>query len=403
MTNGDVGFRGCRSIMMFVGMRSLLLLGALFLVILAMSGCSSGHASAFARNKKDGFRRGFDKGGGFGASANETKDPVEFYFPGYDTNGDGELDRSEWRRRGNFERLDADGSGTLNRSEFRAMYDKSEGEWRLSNPIRPSDTAEMEQDVGQDRIGAEVVGERTICGMTRRGVPGLYKCQRGDEIATQLGLFETGMGPVFPRGAICRGIDEIFAMDYTKMTGIGMHGGIDIPTDFGTPILAVAAGTVVGKFDPERNARGRTIVLRHRPEDTGSPFWVFTEYAHMDAMPRQDIGQRVRMGEILGPTGNSGMSKRNVRGTSMRRPAIHFAVYYSDSPRFTEIEGYIVPENGRWMDPNALYRRTPPYDSPSVKALPEIEKEIPVPVMYLDGSTEPANTRLIWPYACRRE
>jgi hypothetical protein len=38
-----------------------------------------------------------------------------------------------------------------------------------------------------------------------------------------------------------------------------------------------------------------------------------------------------------------------------------------------------------------------------MKALPDAEKSIPIPIMYLDGTTEPANTKLIWPYACRRD
>lgn len=343
---------------------------------------------------------GTGQGGGMGRNV---RDPVDFYFPDYDANQDGHLDKAEWKRRGNFERLDADKNGTIEPSEFRALYEDWGRKGAMANPIRPADTPTKDASLEKDRVAYKEADRRHVCGIVRTGVPGAFKCANGNEIATELGLFETGIGPVFPNGAFCHGIDEIFAMEYTAKTGKGMHGGIDLPTDFGTPILAVASGTIVAKFDPEINARGKTVVLRHSPADTGLPFWVFTEYAHLDAMPEQEVGQRVRMGEVLGPTGNSGISKKNRSGISRRRPGVHFAVYYSDSPRFIEVPNYIVPQNARWMDSTALYRKAPPYDSQSLKALPDAEKDIPVPVMYLDGTTEPAGTKLIWPYACKRD
>jgi hypothetical protein len=340
--------------------------------------------------------------GGFGGGG-QWSDPAAYYFPGYDTNGDGHLDKKEWHNRGNFERLDANKNGTIEVDELRALY----GDWgkkgKMTDPIRPQDPPVMDASIERDRIGIDEVDRATVCGLVQRGVKGVAKCLEAADMSEQIGLIETGVGPAFPKTAFCHGIDETFALDYADKTGKGKHGGIDLPTDFGTPMLAVAAGTIVAKFDPRVNARGRTVVIRHSPEDTGLPFWVYTEYAHMDELPKQAIGQRVRMGEVLGPTGNSGVSMRNTSGDSKRRPGIHFAVYYSDSRRFAEVPNYIIPEKGHWMDPTALYRKTGPYDSPSLKALAEAEKEIPVPVMSLDGKVEPANAKLIWPYACKRE
>lgn len=342
------------------------------------------------------------KGGFGGGGGGQWDDPAAFFFPGYDANGDGRLDRSEWKRRGNFERLDTNKNGTIEIEELRVLYGAWGKKGTMTNPILPGDSPVMDGGLEKDKISHEAVGRAAICGLAQRGIIGVLKCAKAAEMSEKLGLIETGLGPVFPKTAFCHGIDEIFALDYSEKTGSGKHGGIDLPTDFGTPILAAAAGTVVAKFDPDINARGKTVVLRHSPEDTGLPFWTYTEYAHMDVLPRQAIGQRVRMGEVLGPTGNSGISKKNKSGISNRRPGIHFAVYYSDSRRFAEIPNYIISENGRWMDSNALYRRTPPYDSPSLRATPDAEKGIPIPVMYLDGSVEPAGTKLIWPYACKR-
>ncbi|MCB1752861.1 MAG: hypothetical protein KDI74_14185 [Gammaproteobacteria bacterium] len=78
-------------------------------------------------------------------------------------------------------------------------------------------------------------------------------------------------------------------------------------------------------------------------------------------------------------------------------PGLHFAVHHSESPQFA-----VVPRDGRWREPNALYRGKARYDSLSLKALPDTAKEVPVPVMFLDGAVESAGTRLIRPYACKR-
>jgi murein DD-endopeptidase MepM/ murein hydrolase activator NlpD len=334
------------------------------------------------------------KGGGKGGA---NVDRVLGYFKDYDQNGDGRISEEEWKRRGNFERLDANKNGSIELTEFRVIFGSWGRKGPMTAPILPSATPEMDPSAEADLVGTEVVGPKAVCAVSRS-----TKCTDGNAAGRMHGLFETGLGPVFPRNAHCHGIDEYYAAPYADKTGKGNHGGIDLPTDYGTSMLAAAAGTVVGKFTAETSARGMVIVLRHSPRDTGLPMWVYTEYGHLDAMPRQAVGQRVRMGDVLGPTGNSGLNPGG-GGPTMRRPGIHFAVYFSDSPRFAITPAYIVPEDVAWMDPSALYRKAPPYDSLSMKALPESEKSIPVPIMFLDGVTEPADTKLIWPYACARD
>ena len=221
--------------------------------------------------------------------------------------------------------------------------------------------------------------------------------------ATDRGLFETGLRPRFPENAKCRDIDEGYAISYShKRARETYHGGIDMPAPWGTPMIAAAAGTVVGKYRGADSARGIEIVLRHSPEDTGIPLWIYTQYAHFSEMPTLEIGQRVRMGEKLGPTGNSGIDTRTGYQSSRRRPAIHFAVFYSTSELYADIRDTIIPVEGRWMDPVALFRKILPLDSGSMKALPETEKQIPISIMFGDGEAFPANTKIVWPYTCTR-
>ena len=250
--------------------------------------------------------------------------------------------------------------------------------------------------LGGQTTSPDLDGE-TLCAIGRG-----RKCDI--KLAVEQGLFETGLRPRFPENLKCRGIDEGWAISYThKRERENYHGGIDMPAPFGTPMIAAAAGTVVGKYRGERSYRGMEITLRHSPEDTGIALWIYTQYAHFDEMPKHEVGQRVRIGEVLGPTGNSGIAPKRRRLGKERRPAIHFAAWYSTSPRYGEHRDKIIPVGGRWMDPIALFRKKLPLDSYSMKALPEAQKEVPVSVMVDDGEVIPADTKIVWPYLCARD
>jgi hypothetical protein len=242
-------------------------------------------------------------------------------------------------------------------------------------------------------VGAGSLDIATKCAIGR-----FRKCDI--EYAVKKGLFETGLAPVFPAVGKCRGIDEGYAIDYASKRNRQMyHGGIDMPAPWGTPIIAVAAGTVVGKFRGERSFRGIEIVLRHSPEDTGIPLWIYTQYSHFSEMPKLEIGQHLRMGETLGPTGNSGIG-RNGRQSMKRRPAIHFGVFYSVSDQYAVVQDRVIPVGGQWMDPVALFRKRVPLDSESMRALPEAAKRVPVAVMLEGGEVVPAGSKIVWPYRC---
>lgn len=234
--------------------------------------------------------------------------------------------------------------------------------------------------------------------VTRCAIGRFRHCDINDALAR--GLFETGLTPRFPEHARCREIDEGYAIDYSgKRDRENYHGGIDMPAPFGTPMIAAADGTVVATFGGERSYRGIEIVLRHAPEDTGIPLWIYTQYAHCAEMPALEIGRRVRRGEALCPTGNTGITPGGKK-RGARRPAIHFGVFYAASEHYIVMRDTVIPAGGRWMDPVALYRGRLPLDSDSMKALPVSEKQIPISVMFENGETFPATAKVVWPYAC---
>ncbi len=217
------------------------------------------------------------------------------------------------------------------------------------------------------------------------------------EIQKARGGIETGLKAAFINGAGCPEIDaEQWAIDYShKRSTPAIHKGVDIPQPRGTPIRAVAAGVVVGKFMNEHNRKGIEVVLRHMPEDTGIGLWTYSQYTHLQEMSPLAIGARVAIGDEIGKTANTG-----VMGRRERRDALHFAIMYSRAPEWSNDGIFVIPKDGYWMDPNAFYRPAPPYESQALAAMPDDAKSVPVSYMKPDRSMVPPTAKRIWPYPC---
>ena len=236
---------------------------------------------------------------------------------------------------------------------------------------------------------------------TIRKMVGKYKGGGGKKnvaIQKARGVIETGLYPTFLNNTNCPEIDsEKWAIDYSqKRRKAALHKGIDIPQPRGTPILAISDGVVIGRFINDDNKKGIEVMLRHTPQQTGLKFWTYSQYTHLLEMSPLQTGTAVKMGDQIGQTSNTG-----VMGKKVRRDALHFAVLYSPHPEWANDGAVITPKDGYFMDPNAFYRQTPPYDSPALVKLPRAEKATPTPYMKNDGTFEPPTTKRIWPYRCK--
>jgi len=99
------------------------------------------------------------------------------------------------------------------------------------------------------------------------------------------------------------------------------HGGVDMVMDIGTPLVAAAPGTViftgVGLFDGKGRANdpyGVAIVIAHDFGFDGEH--LYTAYAHL-SQTYVDVGQHVERGEVIGISGNTGLTTG---------PHLHFEV-----------------------------------------------------------------------------
>ncbi len=233
-----------------------------------------------------------------------------------------------------------------------------------------------------------------------RKMVGKYRGGGGSEnvaIQRARGVIETGLAPDFGGDATCPQIDsEQWAIDYTHKRGkAALHKGIDIPRPRGTAIRAVAEGVVVGRFSNDGNRKGIEVMLRHTPQQTGLAFWTYSQYTHLLQMSPLAIGTKVKMGDEIGKTSNSGKMGRKIR-----RDALHFAILYSHLPEWSNDGVVVTPKDGYYMDPTAFYRLQAPYESASLLVLPAGQKAISVPYGTAAGAFKPPETKRIWPYTC---
>jgi len=113
------------------------------------------------------------------------------------------------------------------------------------------------------------------------------------------------------------------AMDWTTYYGSKDHegGAIDFPEPQGTPIYAVADGTVLNSSN--MGAGGNMATIRHTDG-------TITGYAHMVELPIVKVGDKVKAGQLIGFVGSTGRSTG---------PHLHFESW-SDTVWGTQIPSY---------------------------------------------------------------
>jgi murein DD-endopeptidase MepM/ murein hydrolase activator NlpD len=233
------------------------------------------------------------------------------------------------------------------------------------------------------------------------GGPGSVERREGDVKAT-------GLTPVFPDGHVCAPIASPFASP-SRYDGSprrderfgGLHGGIDLTLREGTPLLAVAAGTVIARGEGGR-LEGIYLWLMHAPADTGLPHWIYTKYQHLSGLPTLHEGDRVRVGQVVALSGKTGTTGGHYGAAGYPHLHLSLAIGPSDEYQRVGAFGSMVKARGAQLaDPLMLYLPEVE-DVASVASLPDDRKRVRIPVVGGDGAIDPAGSKVVWPVRCRR-
>lgn len=226
------------------------------------------------------------------------------------------------------------------------------------------------------------------------------KPTRGGEMITP-----SGLQPVFPDKARCPEIASPFGSQ-TRYDGSprpswapggGYHGGIDLSLAEGTSLLALAAGTVVSKGEGGQ-MEGIYVWLRHSPEDTGLPYWVYSKYQHLQSLPELPIAAKVVAGQVVARSGRTGTTGGHYGAYGY--PHLHLTTHKSPSGEYQIAGSRVLAPGSHLIDPLVIYHEASPKSPESVDPPPR-EKAVTIPYVTTDGRIWPQGTRVVWPVACQ--
>ncbi len=212
----------------------------------------------------------------------------------------------------------------------------------------------------------------------------------------------SGLDPVFSAEARCPGIASPFG-SRTRYDGSlrprwsfgGHHGGIDISLAEGTPLVALAAGTVVGKGEGGQ-LEGIYVWLRHSPDDTGLAYWVYSKYQHLESPSELPVGATVTAGQVIARSGKTGTVGGHYGASGY--PHLHLTT--RSSARGDEmVGGRGETRGGNLVDPLVIYRDAGPRPQPS-GGRPPRETAVAIPYATPEGQVRPRGTRVVWPVPC---
>jgi len=221
-------------------------------------------------------------------------------------------------------------------------------------------------------------------------------------------LVASGLNVTFPSEYACEPVSSPFASP-TRFDGSfrrsdrnsGLHGGMDITLETGTPLLAVADGEVIALGEGGA-LEGIFIWLRHTPTETGLPWFVFSKYQHLSARPSLNVGDRIKVGSIVGLSGATGTAGKHYGPRGY--PHLHLSTFYGPSSEY-EIRGMyqsiVSSKDAQIDDPLALYL-DPASLMTAIRDLPGERKTVRPAVVGDDRQIQPAGSRTVWPVACRK-
>jgi len=220
------------------------------------------------------------------------------------------------------------------------------------------------------------------------------------------GLFETGLRPVFPDSVECPPVSSPYGAQ-TRYDGsqrnnswYNYHNGMDISLEPGTPLLAVADGTVIHSGSGAQLV-GNFIWLHLTPEATGLPLHVFARYQHLDDQSPLKTGDRVKAGDPIGSGGATGTTGGHFGQNGYAH--LHLVLYTGPSDDVAPKGAMLSPDTLNYLDPLGLYldASVGAVTNAALRDLPNDKKSVPVAVRTDKGETIPKGAKVVWPLTCR--
>lgn len=218
------------------------------------------------------------------------------------------------------------------------------------------------------------------------------------------GIRPSGLTPGFPKDAGCPEIASGYASP-TRYDGSarpatrfgGVHGGMDITLDEGTPLLAIASGKVIA-LGVGGQAEGIYVWLQHAPRDSGLPFWVYSKYQHLVALPGLKPGDILKAGDKLGLAGRTGTVGGHYGASGYSH--LHLTTFAGSSDRYQQDGSRIVAEGARMIDPLTMFI-SGLGGIDDIEVLSDSQRNVAISHVGADGTIRPAGSRVVWPVACR--
>ena len=209
----------------------------------------------------------------------------------------------------------------------------------------------------------------------------------------------TGLTPAFPAGHVCAPIASAWGSQerFDNSTRLqnrngGLHGGVDISLQEGTPILAMAAGKVIAKGEGGM-LEGIYLWLQHAPTDTGLSYRAVVKYQHLSTMPRLNPGEQVSAGQIVASSGLTGTVGRAFGPSGY--PHLHVSLFVAPVAEPANLK--VPPPDGKLSDPLLLFLPANA-DVENISTLPD--PAVRVAIVERDGRIDPAGSQVVWPVHC---
>lgn len=189
----------------------------------------------------------------------------------------------------------------------------------MLDDMAPSDEFDMVLGYKRAAGGAVQIGDLLYAGLSRDGKPRTELVRTGDGMF--LDALDDGSASRSPTETLALGMPVAnghetsgFGLRRHPILGyVRMHDGIDYGAPFGSPIYAVADGTV--SYAGWRGGYGNFVMLNHGGGVTSG-------YGHMSRLAVSP-GQGVQRGQVIGYVGSSGLSTG---------PHVHFEVRRGGRP-----------------------------------------------------------------------